>query len=52
MLPPFLGRLLMSGYDFLQILFVHGERPLGHGVGVEASMDRLLAGLSELTSPL
>ena len=34
------------------MLLVHGERPLGHGVGVEAAVDRLLAGLSELASPL
>ena len=31
---------------------IHGERPCGHGVGVEAIVDRLLAGLSELASPL
>ena len=36
----------------LQILLVHGERPRGHGVGVEATVDRLFAGLAELASPL
>ena len=34
------------------ILLVHGERPGGHGVGVEAMVDRLLAGLSELASSI
>ena len=31
---------------------IHGERPCGYGVGVEATMDRLLAGLPELALPL
>ena len=34
------------------ILLVHGERPLGHGVGVEATVDCFFAGLSELASPI
>ena len=55
--PPNGGRIgtpLTSGKEntYLQILLVHGERPLGHDVGVEAAVDRLLAGLSELASAL
>ena len=36
----------------LQILLVHGERPRGHSIGVEATVDHLLAALSELASVL
>ena len=42
---------MVVDYLFLQILLVHDECPRSHSIGVEAAVDCLLGGLSELASP-